>query len=182
MTAALRLLGVEPKIICKLSSYVNAIALGYHALYENTDNMVFIFQPRGNYLSGAGIINEGKLLRGWKSSAGEIGRLIPAMVEEPEKKIFDPAGALEIVSKQILAFIASSAPEKIVLYSELTPDTDEIREYLSQYIEETYIPEIIWTDRLKTYILPGAMIHALDVLKRLEIDPDYYRHLENHHS
>ncbi len=161
---------------------VNAIALGYHALYENTDNMVFVFQPRGNYLSGAGIITDGRLLRGWKSSAGEIGRLVPAMVEEPEKKIFDPAGALEIVSKQLLAFIATQAPEKIVLYSELTPDTEEIREYLRQYIEDNYIPEIIWTDRLKTFILPGAMIHALDVLKRLEIDPDYYRHLEQNHA
>ena len=157
---------------------VNAIALGYHALYEDTDDMVFLFQPRGNYLAGAGIITDGRLQRGWKSSAGESGRLVPAMVEDPEIKIHDPEGALEIISKQVLAFITTIAPEKIVLYSELTPDTGEIREYLKNYVEEKYIPELIWTDRLKTFILPGAMIHALDVLKRLEIDPDYYKRLD----
>ena len=157
---------------------VNAMALGYHALYEDTDNMVFHFQPRGSYLAGAGIIVNGKLHRGWKSYAGEIGRLVPAMTEHPETAIFDPLGALEIVSKQLLALITVAAPEKIVLYSELTPEPQEIRKYLSDYIAEEYIPEIIWTDSLKRYLLPGAMIHALEVLRRLGRDPEYYKKLD----
>lgn len=157
---------------------VNAMALGYHALYEDTDNMAFLFQPRGSYLAGTGIIMNGKLHRGWKSYAGETGRLVPAMTEHAETAIFDPQGALEIVSKQLLALITIAAPEKIVLYSELTPETEEIRKYLSGYIPEEYIPEIIWTDSLKSYLLPGAMIHALEVLRRLRQDPEYYLKLE----
>lgn len=164
--------------IVVLINDVNAMALGYHALYEDTDNMVFVFQPRGYYVSGAGLIMDGRLYRGWRSAAGEIGRLIPAMVEKPEIRINDPAGALEIVSKELLAFITAAAPEKIVLYSELTPDVSEIRREIGKYIDEDYIPEIIWTDRLKTFILPGAMIHALDVLRRLELDPEYYKRLD----
>jgi cellobiose-specific phosphotransferase system component IIB len=161
---------------------VNAIALGYFAMHEDCDDMVFYFQPRGIYLSGAAIIRSGRLERGWKSSAGEVGRLIPAMVEDPETKIMVPEGALEIVSKALLSFITTSAPEKFIVYSELTPDVNEIRDYISRYIPEEYIPEIHMTDRLKSYMLPGAMIHALDVMKRVELDPDYYKKLDQEHE
>lgn len=161
---------------------VNAMALGYYAMHENCENMVFYFQPRGNYKAGAGVIIDGGLHRGALSAAGEIDRLIKAVVDEPEKKIFEPEGALEIVSKALLAFITTLAPEKLIVYSALTPDVSKIRDVLKEYIEEEFIPEIIWTDVLKTYILPGALIHALDVLKRLERDPLYYKHLEENNN
>lgn len=150
---------------------VNAIALGYFALHEHSENMVFHFQPRGMKQAGAGIIIDSRLHRGWKSAAGEIADMINAVVENGEQKIMTPEGALEIVGKSLLGYIAILAPEKIVIYSELTPDMQALYDYLKQYTAEEYIPELIHVTHLKEYMIPGAMIHALEILEK---DPDSF--------
>ena len=94
-----------------------------------------------------------------------------AIVNDPENKILTPEGAMEIVGKSVLTYISVLAPEKIVIYSVLTPDMDHLREYLRQYVAEEYIPELVHVRHLKEYMIPGAMIHALEVLQN---DPDQY--------
>ncbi len=148
---------------------VNAIALGYHAMYREEKNMVFYFQPKG-ILPGAGIIIDDKLYSGRVHAAGEIGFLIKHVVENAIEKSLTPEGAMEVVTTGLLAFITTMAPEKIVLYSELTPNVNEIKAELAKALQEDFLPEIEHVDRLKTYMLPGAMIHALDVFAEM---PDW---------
>ena len=154
-----------------LSNDVNAIAMGYFALHEGCENMVFHFQPRGMVQAGAGIIIGSRLHRGYKSAAGEIASLTEAVVRRSEQKIQTPEGAMEIVGKALLAYIAVIAPEKIVVYSELTPDMEAMREWLGKYVADEYIPELIHVTHLKEFMLAGAMIHALEILGR---DPSMY--------
>lgn len=151
---------------------VNAVAQAYRVMHENCDNMVFYFQPLGLAIGGAGVIIDGKLHRGFKHAAGEVGPVASVFIDDADKKIFTPGGALEIVVKNLLVFIMSVAPEKIVVFSTLTPNMDEIRAALAMYVSEEYIPELIHVDGLKEYMLPGAMIHCLEVIKS---DPDWIR-------
>ena len=158
---------------------VNAIALGYYAVNENSENMVFHFQPRGLSSSGAGIIIDGKLHRGRKSASGETGILVNAAVENADDKILSPEGAMEIVGKSVLAYAALLAPEKIVIYSDLTPDMQALREYVAQFWTDKYIPELIHVDSLKEYMLTGAMIHALELLNKDEASYRSYVGMEH---
>ena len=145
---------------------VNAIALGYHAMYKEEKNMIFYFQPKG-VLPGAGIIIDDKLYTGRLHAAGEIGFLVKQIVDQAVEKSLTPEGAMEVVTKGLLAFITTMAPEKIILYSELTPNVDEIQEELAKALQKEFLPEIEHVSRLKTYMLPGAMIHALDVFHEM---------------
>ncbi len=143
---------------------VNATAMGYHVMNPQCRNLVFYCQPTGSSRAGAGIIIDGKLHSGRMHTAGEVAPVIDAFVQDPEKKIMDPEGAMEIVCAGLLPCISFLAPERIVLYSVLTPDPEEIRRYLSRYVDPAYIPEIEHVDHLKTYMLPGIMKRCLEVL------------------
>lgn len=142
---------------------VNAIALGYYAYDPECSNMVFYYQPRGSAFAGAGVLIGGHLVRGWKHAAGEVGSLTKAFVENADEKMLTPEGAVEVVGTGLLAYIATIAPEKIAVFSEMTPDMSELRSYLSRYVAEDFIPELVSVGSLKNLMLPGAMIHALDV-------------------
>ena len=154
-----------------LSNDVNAVAMGYFAVHEKCENMVFHFQPRGFVQAGAGIILNSHLHRGYKSAAGEVGDLIEAVVENGKQKTQTPEGMLEIVGKAMLSYISILAPEKIVYYCDLLPDPEVLRTWLRQYVTEDYIPSIIHVTHIKEYMVPGAMIHALEVLGK---DPEAY--------
>ena len=144
---------------------VNALALGYNAFHHD-ENMLFLFQPRGFAGPGAGLIINDQLYTGRKHAAGELVGFIHKYVENADERIFLPEGAMEVVGTALLAFISTMAPEKIILYSELTPNPEEIRSYIAQYIDPKYIPEITMVTHLKMYMLPGAMIHCLEEFQK----------------
>jgi hypothetical protein len=153
---------------------VNAMAPGYHAMHEGFDNMVFLFLPRGMQGCGAGVISHGILERGCRHNAGEIGHLTDAVYPDSAEMVRTPEGALRIISMSMLAYITTIAPEKIVYYSALTPDPEEIRKELAKYISPDYIPEIIHVNRLKRYQLPGTMIRCLEVMKYDQANPGWW--------
>ena len=154
---------------------VNAMALGYHAMHEDTDNMVFYFMPRGMSEGGAGVIIDGKLYRGYRHGAGEIWHMTDFALKNTKKLVNTPEGTLQIVTAALLSYISTIAPEKIVYYSEMNPDPQEVREELSKYIDQAYIPELIHVNRLKRYQLPGTMIRCLEVMKFDEENPDWWK-------
>lgn len=154
---------------------VNALALGYHAVHLKEKNMVFYFQPRGYAQPGAGLIINDRLYTGRLHAAGEIAGIVRKYTDRPDEKIMTPEGAMEFVCAGLAMYISTTAPDTIILYSELTPNEKEIREYLSDIIKEEYIPEIRHVRRLKKYMLPGAMIHCLDVLAE---EPEWIRELK----
>lgn len=157
---------------------VNAMALGYHAMHEDTDNMVFYFMPRGMSGGGAGVIIDGKLYRGYKNGAGEIWHMTDFAVKDTEKIVHTPEGCLQIITAALLSYISTIAPEKIVYYAEMNPDTEEVRKELSRYIDDAYIPELIHVNRLKRYQLPGTMIRCLEVMKFDEDNPGWWKNPE----
>lgn len=144
---------------------VNAMTLGYAAAHDDCDNMSFVFQPRGDKYAGAGTMINGHLHLGHQHNAGQIGTLQEYFMPRGSFEADKPENAMKLVSIALHTCICSYAPEKIVLYSELTPDTEEIRYELSRSIDSSLIPEIIHTRELKGYILPGMMIRCLQIIK-----------------
>ena len=78
---------------------------------------------------------------------------------------YDPDDALRTVTCQCLSYISTIAPEKIVIYSNLTPDTEELRKALCRYVDSAYVPELIHVRRIKRYMMIGMMIRCLQYLK-----------------
>ncbi|MEE8808777.1 MAG: ROK family protein [Lactimicrobium sp.] len=144
---------------------VNAMALGYHAMHEDSDDMAFCFMPHGRIDIGAGIIIDGKLRLGYAHHAGEMHHLLKAYCPDLNHDDITPDTDLKMLSISCLCLISTLAPDKIVYYCELCPNPEEVRTALSKYIEPSYIPEIIHVNRLKRYQLPGTMIRCLEVLQ-----------------
>ncbi len=143
---------------------VNAMTLGYYGTHENCDNLTFFFQPRGLSASGVGMMIDGKLHLGHGHNAGEAVTFMRRCMPDADELIRTPEGAMELVTRVLHMCICMYAPDKIAVYSELTPDMKEIRTYLSQYIDENLIPELVPAVKLKKYMLLGAMMRCLDIL------------------
>ena len=144
---------------------VNACALGYGAIHDNCENMVFHFQPRGFVIGGAGMIINGHMHLGYMHYAGETKALLSIMGKNLNDPLYDPAEVLETVLYQCLAYISIIAPEKIVIFSDLTPDMEELRNAIAKYIDPLCIPELIHVHRIKRYMMIGMMIRCLQYLK-----------------
>ncbi len=144
---------------------VNAMALGYYAMHSDVKSMVFYFLPRGSSYGGSGIILDGKIHMGYKHQAGNgIGKLADRFAEDAEHKSETPEGCVKLIETALYAYICTIAPEKFVVYSELLPETDDVKEALMQHMPEEYIPEIVRVESLKKFMLPGMMIRCLKAL------------------
>jgi len=139
----------------------NAIALGCSCADESLRDLLFYFQPRGSYVPGTGLILDGELRKGRKNAAGELRPLMERCIENLREKILVPDGAMEIVALGLTSFICTVSPQKIVLYSELTPDASEVKKELAKNIPEEYIPEIEVVTHLKMWMLTGLLAYGL---------------------
>ena len=112
------------------------------------------------------MIEEGILRKGYHNASGELRPFMKCMITDLDDKINTPKGAMEIVVTGLLAFICTSAPKKIVLYSQLTPDAKEVREELHRYVPDEYIPSITIAYDLKEYLLPGLLSYGVQKLSQ----------------
>lgn len=149
---------------------VNAIALGFYVLHPEQKDFLFYFQPQNEWVPGAGLIANGKLHKGFHHASGELMPLLTCVIDNPESKILTSEGMMEVVVKGLLSFICTSAPEYIVLYSQMTPDPMAIRNELSKYVPAEYIPHIEIVSRLKGYILLGLLNYGIQKIEESEND------------
>ena len=80
----------------------------------------------------------------------------------------DPEKVLESLSVEIRIGISVVDPEVICLRSELTPDLNKIKEKLTEYIPEKYLPEFVYLrdEEMQEFVLLGQMILSLEELER----------------
>ena len=145
---------------------INALALGYYSMHDDTRDLVFYYLPRGNSFGGSGIVMNGKIQMGYLNMAGDhIGELTGRFVEDAERKSETPEGCVEIIATALYAYMCTIAPERLVVYSELLPDIDEVREELKKLLPEEYIPDIVRVLSLKEYMLNGIMMRCMRALQ-----------------
>lgn len=143
---------------------VNTAAVGYYASQQQFSSLIFLFQPN-NHFGGAGIIVNGQLIKGHAHIAGEVQYLPLNYSNHPQLLAKTPEGALELVSKTIVALSSVIGPEAIILSCTLIPDVDELKKTIAQYIPESYLPQIIKIENIQEYILLGQLILCLQEYK-----------------
>lgn len=136
---------------------VNAAAVGYYASQKEYQSLSLLFQPT-SFFGGVGSIINGQLICGPSNLAGEVQYLPLVLSDGVFQLNKTPEGTLELVSKIITTIICIINPEAIILFSSLIPKVDELKEELTKYIPQEYIPEIIKINDLNEYSLLGSMI------------------------
>ncbi|HAE16181.1 MAG TPA: hypothetical protein DCG51_06490 [Erysipelotrichaceae bacterium] len=145
---------------------INALALGYYSMHDDGKDLVFYYLPRGNSFGGSGIVMNGKIQMGYLNMAGDhIGQLTGRFVDDAEKKSETPEGCVEIIATALYAYMCTIAPERLVVYSELLADIEDVREELKKLLPEEYIPEMIRVLSLKEYMLNGIMMRCMKALQ-----------------
>ena len=147
-----------------LNNDINAVVTGYYLFMQECHNMAFIYQPV-NANAGIGIIQNDRLIAGHKNIAGEIKHVPLDLSDDWKKLSCSEEGTMEIMGKLVATTIAMTGVDLIVYYSELVPDVEALKQEVTKYIPEEYLPEIIKSYHMSDYILPGSMVLGLTNLQ-----------------
>ncbi len=165
----------------------NAMALGYYGLQKQIRNLSFYFHPRAARTAGVGNVVNGALYTGRNNLAGEMQYVhkIISYSKDPTELLRTPEGTLEVVAKYLLTIIANFDPEQIVIFCSMLYDIDQLKEYLAQYMQREFIPELIKVDDVLEYMFVGGMMMCINHLShaRLSRTQEAYRaHTESENN
>ena len=102
-----------------------------------------------------------------KRIAGEIRYFIKRMQlsDDIQKLVWSEHGAIELVSKSLLPIISIFGPEAVAVSSTMTPDMDELKNALSSFVDEQYLPEFYAIKKPSSYMLSGIEKLCVDYIK-----------------
>ena len=146
----------------------NAAAVGFSLEHPEYQNLIFLSQPFGYAVGGLGIIADKKVISGKHGIAGEVKYFIRRMQlsDEPTKLVRSEQGAIEIITKELLPPIITVGPEAVAICSTMTPDMEEIKEKLSSFIPEEFIPEFYYIEEASSYMLDGITELCIEHMKK----------------
>lgn len=75
-------------------------------------------------------------------------------------------GRLGIITKELLPPIITVDPEAVAICSTMTPDMEEIKEKLSSFIPEEFIPEFYYIEEASNYMLDGITELCIEHMKK----------------
>ena len=165
----------------------NAMALGYFSTQKEVNSLSFYFHPRAARTAGVGNVVNGALYTGRNNLAGEMQYVhkIISYSKDPTELLRTPEGTLEVVAKYLLTIIANFDPEQIVIFCSMLYDIDQLKEYLAQYMQREFIPELIKVDDVLEYMFVGGMMMCINHLShaRLSRTQEAYRaHTESENN
>ncbi len=133
----------------------NAAVVGFSLEHPEYKNIIFHSQPFG--VGGQGIISNGKVVKGKNGIAGEVRFFIRRMQLSDDifKLSWSEHGAVEVVTKSLLPSISIIGPEAVAIYGKMTPDMNEIKNALSSFIDDDYMPEFYYIKEASSYMLSG---------------------------
>jgi len=140
---------------------VNAAVLGYGKSLKEVSVIVGIYFPR-HFGPGAGIMIDGKLLKGACGYAGEVD-ILPLDIDWCSINYEDPREAGAAISKLVSVFCSILNPEQVVLYG------DFFTAALRKAIEEEFptpairniLPSIVYRNDLDSSIHTGLITLAI---------------------
>ena len=148
------------------SNDANAAAVGFYSTNTEYESISFIYQPL-YYRAGIGSVVNGKLLTGAHNLSGEL-KLLPIELSKPFIELIkEPGGAIEIVTKQVIALMTTIDPEAIVICSSLIPDVNVIKDELLRYFgHEEYLPDLIRQERFHASLFLGQLILCIESIQK----------------
>ena len=144
-------------------------------------SVIAYYHPVGNAVGGAGIVIDGNLVIGRKDIAGKCAAYLKLLNFSEDR--FDlartPEGISELVGKIVLPMICTFGPDTLALYCDLLTDPDELKNYLSKYLDEKFIPEIVKMKSNGWEVFYGAGVMLYNVLhESLEYRKDLKQYTE----
>ena len=108
------------------------------------------------------IFKEGK-----NGVAGEVKFYLSRMQlsDDYHKLAWNELGAVELVTKSLLPPICTIGPEAVAIRCPMTPDMSEIKNKLSSFIPEEYLPEFYYIKEASSYMLDGITELCYDYLE-----------------
>ena len=141
--------------------------MALHAYQTSYHSLVYHSQPTGSLIAGEGIVIHDQLVTGKNGIAGEVQYLTPVMYfsDHLKEKIWTPEGMAEIIARELVSMITSIGPEAVFIRCALTPDMDMIRNFLTNYLPVTYIPDLIYVRNITEYLLTGELMMVIRELR-----------------
>lgn len=148
---------------------MNATAYGYfnRNQYTDRDNLAYIYFPV-DHPSGAGIIINNKVMRGFSNFAGELSFLPIGSSREEQKTIqYDQQAFATHISKMIQSINCVINPKTIILsgYRISDPLIGMIESDLRNLPSAMHQPQIIFEEDIHESYIDGLLAMALDQLK-----------------
>lgn len=158
------------RIPCLVANNCNATVEGFHCANEQYHNIIYHSQPYGQPGGGQGYIVNDQLLQGTRGQSGEFKFFIKRMQysDEPKELAKSDIGMLELVSKSLLPAISILGPEVVAVRSAMTNDMNELKKKIGSFIPEEYLPEFVYVDDPKDYLLDGMLCLCLDAMQKGE--------------
>lgn len=122
----------------------NAAAAGCYVSQDEYENLLLQRQPTGYSVGGQGLIVDGRLVRGYRGLAGELGYFVQMLDrrEEFRQKAWTSEGMLQLVALELMVAIVTTSPEVIYVSADLVPDMDELHAELAKHLPEGTVPEL----------------------------------------
>ena len=148
-----------PAFVC---NNTKAIAFGWYAQQNKYDSIVYHSQPAGHLKGGQGMVIAGRPVMGAHSMGGEIESLFP--INFPGRSN-DTAQSLaeirESVIKYLVAACAIADPQVILVRNIYTPDMEDLKDGMKEYMNEKNIPELIYVRDITEYAYLGTMLYGV---------------------
>ena len=157
-----------------VSNNVNAAAFGWYSQQEDYQTVIFHSQSYGLATGGQGIVVNGELVTGLHGLSGELQHFYPALGMkgangswEWSNRMYDPFEIVDLLAKVFAIDVGILAPEVICVRSRLTPNMDDIRDALAQYVPKDKQPKLVYIPHFTDYIYIGLFVLALRKIRNL---------------
>lgn len=141
----------------------NMIATGIYWLEDRYRSLIVYYLPHGGTQAGCGIVVNGHLIRGYQNVAGEVKFMKKIFnLKHSEEELADTEeGNLELVSKTLIAMIATIGPEAVFVYSYKIQDMDELKKEIAKAIDESFIPDLLRIEDIGEYMMTGTFLRCI---------------------
>ncbi len=145
----------------------NAAAVGCYASQSLYENVSLYQQQAGHETGAAGTVIDGRLVKGRRGFAGEVGiiqSLWPIDIDADDLR-WSPEAALKSAAAHIVATSCIAAPDAFYLSCDLVPDMDALKSEVAAHLPEGYVPDLVKLDDLREAIFTGMLALSLQRLE-----------------
>ncbi len=145
----------------------NAAAVGCYASQKLYENVSLYQQQTGHETGAAGTVLDGKLVKGHRGFAGEVGiiqSLWPIDIDTDDMR-WSPEAALKTAAAHVVATSCIAAPDAFYLSCDLVPDMDALKSEVAEHLPEKFLPDLIKLDDLREAIFTGMLALCLQRLE-----------------
>ncbi len=145
----------------------NAAAVGCYASQKLYENVSIFVQQTGHATGAAGTVIDGKLLKGRRGFAGEIGAVqeMYALPRDADEMRWSPDAVLHGAAAHVIAMSCIVAPDAFYIACDLVPDMDALRAEVAEHLPGGYVPDLVAVSDVRERIFVGMLALCLQRLE-----------------